>query len=108
MNLNRYPLFVVFLFLQMLDFSTTYLGVKLFGAHETNPVGIWCMHHMGLLLTLVLFKSLAVALGSLSVIKHGDKGLRIPTVLYSIGMAWNCYAIVIHVHNYLVQAHVGK
>lgn len=86
---TRYPFLTAFISLQVIDFSTTWLGVTLLGAHEVNPVGKIFIHSLGLLGTLIAFKAWACCWALLGVRKEGDLVLRRAAWIYGVAMTWN-------------------
>lgn len=86
---QKYPLLTIFVALQIVDFSTTWLGVTTLGAHEVNPVGLLFVRSLGLFGTLLLFKLWACTWAGMGVRKKGDVVLRSAVWIYGVAMTWN-------------------
>jgi hypothetical protein len=59
----NYILLAIFVALQAGDFYTTYTIIKTGKGREANPILAWIFNRIGYVVGLVIFKSLAIAVG---------------------------------------------
>jgi uncharacterized membrane protein len=93
-QLTKPEMLAIFCFLQVVDFSTTYVGLTLLGAHEANPVGKVMIATFGLVGMLVAFKLFAVGWAAIGTYK--GKSLKLANWLYAVAMLWNCAILGVH------------
>lgn len=79
---------MAFCVLQVADFATTYIAIKMGGA-EANPVVRWAIENLGLLPSLIGFKALSIAGVYYGAAKMGVDAVMIWTVFYVAVVIWN-------------------
>ena len=84
---NTLPLLLTFVFLQLLDFLTTMVGLK-WGAHEMNPVILHFMR-MGPLVGLLACKVLILALGAVVIWFQRRRVILAVNYLFALLVIWN-------------------
>jgi Domain of unknown function (DUF5658) len=92
-SLERSEMLVqIFIYLQLLDFVTTILGIRL-GASEASPF-IRLLSHFGPSLGVALSKLAALALGAVCVWLKKDRILNWITYWYAALVVWNLCVIL--------------
>jgi hypothetical protein len=82
----------IFIYLQLLDFITTVLGIRL-GASEASPF-IRLLSHIGPALGVGLSKLIALALGAVCIWFKKDRILNLITYWYAALVVWNLCVIL--------------
>jgi hypothetical protein len=83
----------IFIYLQLLDFITTVLGIRL-GASEASPFIRWLSHFGPVLLGVGLSKLVAVALGAVCIWFKKERILNWITYWYAALVVWNLCVIL--------------
>jgi hypothetical protein len=83
----------IFIYLQLLDFITTVLGVRL-GASEASPFIRWLSHFGPALLGVGLSKLVAVVLGAICIWFKKERILYLITYWYAALVVWNLCVIL--------------
>jgi hypothetical protein len=91
--IRQHPCLSIFIALQAIDFSTTYLGLH-FGAHEQNPFVLMLIQFYGLACALLLLKGFGALLGLK--LGEGNKTLRRANWIYGAAMLWNVTMLTYH------------
>jgi hypothetical protein len=89
----KYKNHMIFAALQLVDFTTTYFGLR-HGATEGSAIAVWSIHNVGLLPDLILCKLLACTVSWILPDEH--YALKIMNVLYGILMIWNIHVTLRH------------
>lgn len=89
---KREMLVQIFVYLQLLDFITTLLGIRV-GASEASPF-IRLLSHFGSPLGVALSKVVALALGAVCVWLKKDRILRWINYWYAALVVWNLCVIL--------------
>jgi hypothetical protein len=89
----KYKNHMIFAALQLVDFATTYVGLRR-GAIEGNALAVWSIHNVGLLPHLILCKLLACTASW--IVPENHHALKIMNVLYGILMIWNIHVTLKH------------
>jgi hypothetical protein len=82
----------IFVYLQLLDFITTVLGIRL-GAAEASPF-IRLLSHLGPSLGVALSKLVALSLGAVCIWLKKDRILNWITYWYAALVVWNLCVIL--------------
>lgn len=83
----------LFIYLQILDFLTTVLFLKM-GLFESGWV-VGALVHWSPILGVMLAKAVAITIGCLAVRYHKDRVVRLANVGYSGVVAWNLLCMIL-------------
>jgi hypothetical protein len=83
----------LFIYLQILDFLTTMLFLKM-GLFESSWV-VGALVHWSPILGVMLAKAVAIAIGCLAIRYHKDRVVKLANVGYSGVVAWNLLCMIL-------------
>jgi hypothetical protein len=90
----------VYLFLQLLDFLTTMIGLRI-GATEGSPFIAWMMSLTTPMIGLAVAKGLALAWGALVLIRAKPKAMIWANYLFAVVVVFNLHSLAV------TLAHLG-
>lgn len=92
-SVSTFPLLLSFVFLQLLDFLTTVVGLK-WGAHEMNPFILQFMQ-MGPLVGLIACKLLILTMGAVIVWLQRHRVILFVNYLFGFLVVWNLMQLLV-------------